>query len=116
MPGSKFILITGRTTRQGTTIHRGKESEEFIEETSVVEMNEADMKRNDLQEGNQVILKTAYGSVILKCKKSDIPEGLLFLAYGLSACSLIGPDTQSIGMPDSKGMEVEVEKYGKNIS
>jgi len=111
---SKFILITGRTTRQGTTIHLGKESEEFVEETSTVEMNEEDMRRNNLQEGDQVILRSAYGSTKVTCKRSDIPQGLVFLAYGLPVSSIMGADTQSIGMPDSKGMEVEIEKYGEN--
>ncbi len=114
MSQSKFILITGRTTKQGTTIHVGKESPEFVEETSTVEMNEADMKRKNLQDGDLILVKSEYGRAILKCKKSDIPEGLIFLAYGLPVSSLIGTDTQSIGMPDSKGLEVEIEKYGEN--
>lgn len=114
MSRPRFILITGRTTKQGTSIHLGKETPEFVDEISTVEMNETDMKRNNLQNGDKVVLKTTYGSALARCKKSDIPEGLVFLAYGLTVSSLIGADTQSIGMPDSKGMEVEIEKYAEN--
>ena len=108
----RFILITGRTTKQGRAIHLGKEAKEYVEEVSTLQMNPKDMEALALKDGDPVRLRTQYGSTVVKCKKGDIPEGLLFIAYGGFINALVGPDTQGTGMPDTKGIEVEVEKDG----
>ena len=112
MSERRFTLITGRTTKQGRSIHLGKEAPEFLEEISTLQMNAKDIEALELQDGDQVRLKTPYGSTVVKFKKGDIPQGLVFIAYGGFINSLIGSDTQATGMPNSKGVEVEVERYG----
>jgi formylmethanofuran dehydrogenase subunit D len=49
---------------------------------------------------------------VVKFKKGDIPEGLVFIAYGGFVNALVGSDTQATGMPNTKGIEVEVERHG----
>jgi formylmethanofuran dehydrogenase subunit D len=49
---------------------------------------------------------------VVKCKKGDIPQGLVFIAYGGFVNALVGSDTQATGMPNTKGIEVEVERHG----
>lgn len=105
-----FVLITGRSTKQGRTIHLGKDAKEYIEEISTLEMNAADMQTLQLEDGDRVRLSTKHGSSVVRCKKGTIPPGLLFVAYGQFVNTLVGPDTQGTGMPDSKGFEVEVKK------
>lgn len=105
-----FILITGRTTKQGRTIHLGKEAKEYVEEISALEMNPADMEALQVKEGDRVRMRTPHGSSVLRCKKGTVPPGLLFAAYGQFVNALVGPDTQGTGMPDTKGFEVEVER------
>jgi len=105
-----FILITGRTTKQGRTIHLGKEAKEYVEEISALEMNPADMEALKVKEGDRVRLRTDHGSSVVRCKKGTVPPGLLFIAYGQFVNALVGPDTQGTGMPNTKGIEVEVEK------
>ncbi len=112
MPERRFTLITGRTTKQGRSIHLGKEAKEFLDEISTLQMNPKDIEALQLQEGGQVRLKTQHGSTVVKLKKGDIPQGLVFIAYGGFINALVGPDTQATGMPDTKGIEVEVERYG----
>lgn len=112
MSDRRFTLITGRTTKQGRSIHLGKQAKEFLEETSTLQMNPKDIEALQLQDGDQVQLKTPHGSTVVKFKKGDIPQGLVFIAYGGFINALVGPDTQATGMPDSKGMEVEVERIG----
>ncbi|MFN3476987.1 MAG: molybdopterin dinucleotide binding domain-containing protein [Candidatus Methylomirabilales bacterium] len=112
MSGRRFILITGRTTKQGRTIHLGKEAQDYLEEISTLQMNPKDMEALAIKDGESVRLKTQYGQAVVKCKKGDLPEGLLFIAYGGFINALVGPDTQGTGMPDTKGIEVEVEKDG----
>ncbi len=106
----EFILITGRTLKQGLALILGKESPEYIDEVSMVEMNKENMEQMGLQDGRQVRLGTEYGKITVRCRSSTaLPQGVLFMPYGPPANILIGPDTGSTGMPDSKGIEVEIE-------
>ena len=41
----KFILITGRTSKQGVALHKGKDSDEYRQATGFVEMNHLDRER-----------------------------------------------------------------------
>ncbi|MFQ5658970.1 MAG: molybdopterin dinucleotide binding domain-containing protein [Gammaproteobacteria bacterium] len=108
-----MLLIPGRSTKQGTSLNKGKCKEEYLAITSTVEMNEDDMKRLDLNEGDKVRLCNHIGETIVGCKSrkvADLPPGLLFMAYGPGSSRLMGSDTAASGMPQSKHLEVEVEK------
>lgn len=107
----RFTLITGRTTKQGRSIHLGKDAKEFQEEISTLLINAKDIETLQLRDGDQVRLKTQHGSTVLRFKKGEIPEGLVFVAYGGYVNALVGSDTQGTGMPNTKGIEVEVERY-----
>ena len=109
--GRTFILITGRSTPQGRTIHLGKNAKEYVAVVSALEMNADDMTGLGLGEGDAVRLASPHGHAVLRCKKGNLPPGLVFAAYGSFVNALIGPDTQGTGMPDSKGIEIEVEKH-----
>ncbi|MEE9293220.1 MAG: molybdopterin dinucleotide binding domain-containing protein [Acidobacteriota bacterium] len=110
--GRKLILITGRSTRQGRTIHLGKDAETYVDEISRLELNPADMGALSLADGDRVRIWNAHGSAVVHCVTGTIPEGLGFIPYGGFVNRLVGPDTQGTGMPDSKGFEIEVEKDG----
>lgn len=111
MSETQFTLITGRSTKQGRSVHYGKEAQEYREEISTLQMSLKDIEALGLREGEQVRLCSKYGAAVVKLKKGDLPQGLLFIPYGEISNALIGPDTQGTGMPDSKGMKVEVERY-----
>jgi len=109
---TQFILITGRSTKQGKTVHLGKQAQEYRDEISTLQMNLKDIEALGLQDGGQVKVASKYGSMVVKLKKWDIPQGIIFIPYGEVSNALIGSDTQATGMPDSKGIKVEVERYG----
>ena len=107
-----MTLIAGRSSKQGTSLNVGKLKEEYIEVTNTVEMNEADMARLGLADGHKVRLRTKIGQTVVKCKgrkATDLPAGLLFMAYGPASSQLMGGDTAGTGMPISKNLEVEIE-------
>ena len=110
MPDNKLILITGRSTRQGVGISEGKLLAEYQDVTSVVDLSKSDMARFGLREGDRVKLKTHYGEATVKCRPEDLPEGMAFLAFGPVTGQLIGNETQASGMPDTKGLELELER------
>ena len=112
-----FILIPGRTSRQGTTLNEGKFTAGYVEETANVLMNPSDMERLQLATGDTVRLRSDFGVVELGCKpgkKNDLPPGLLFLPYGDHSSRLMGGETHGTGMPDSKGIDVTIEKVTEN--
>ena len=107
-----MTIIPGRSQEQGTSLNAGKLGEEYLKVTSTVEMNVDDMQRLGLSDGDEVRLRNAIGETVVRCKgrkASDLPSGLLFLAYGPCSCELMDADTAGTGMPLSKTFEVEVE-------
>src|SRR5438132_572545 len=56
-----FILIPGRTSRQGTTLNEGKFTQGYVEETSTLLMNPEDMARLALKNGDRVRLRSEDG-------------------------------------------------------
>jgi formylmethanofuran dehydrogenase subunit D len=112
-PLEGFILIPGRTSRQGTSLNEGKFSAAYIDETSTLSMSPEDMSRLQLKKGDRVRLRTSQGQVELPCqpaKAGELPPGVLFLPYGDWSSRLMGGDTHGTGMPDSKGFDVVLEK------
>ena len=108
-----FILIPGRTSRQGTALNEGKFTAAYVEETSTLLMCPDDMKRLGLSAGDRVRLRTEQGAVELPCqaaKGGELPPGVLFLPYGDLSSRLMGGDTYGTGMPSSKSFDVELEK------
>ena len=108
-----YILIPGRTARQGTTLNEGKQSVGYLEETSTLFMNPDDMARLGLKAGDRVRLRSEQGQVEIPCqaaKVGELPPGLLFLPYGDQSSRLMTGDTHGTGMPTSKGFDVELEK------
>lgn len=108
-----MLLIPGRSSKQGTSLIKGKLEEEYLHVTSTVEMNEEDMRRLNLQDGDSVKLSNATGEFIAACKgkkAKDLPAGMIFIAYGPSASRLMESDTGGSGMPISKNLQVQVEK------
>lgn len=108
----QFLLIPGRTSRQGTALNEGKYTEGYLEETGTLQVAPEDMQRLGLSEGDQVRIWNDFGSVTVPIKASkgdELPPGLLFISYGDKSCRLMNSDTQGTGMPDSKGMDVFLE-------
>jgi formylmethanofuran dehydrogenase subunit D len=108
-----MTLIAGRSSKQGVSLNVSKLEGEYVEVTTTLEMNVADMARLGLKEGDSVRLRSSTGETVLHCKgrkTEDLPEGILFLAYGPSSSQLMGGDTAGTGMPLSKNLAVEVER------
>jgi formylmethanofuran dehydrogenase subunit D len=110
MADGKLVLITGRSTKQGTGISTGKELADYREATTVLELSQVDMARLGLHEGDTVKLKSQFGEATVKCRPEDLPEGIAFMAFGSTINQLVGDQTYATGMPDTKGLEIELQK------
>ena len=108
-----FILIPGRTSRQGCGISEGKFKEDYQDETNTLQVAPQDMKRLGLSPGDRVRLRSESGQIEVAVKPArgdELPPGLLFIAYGDLSSRLMGGDTHGSGIPVSKGLDVVLEK------
>ena len=108
MTAKRFILNASRSSKQGTLINVGKDSDEYQALTSLMTMAAADMTELGLVEGQMALVRTEFGEATFKCEAGKVPEGMIFVPYGPPTCKLMGGDTAGTGMPTSKGWEVEV--------
>ncbi len=111
----KIVLISGRTTKQGVTAEIGKTSDDYLQNVALIQLNPKALEELGIVDGDTVEVKTKYGSCVVKCQKADVEENMGFMPYGPWANLLVGSDTQSTGMPDSKGVEADVSKTDKKV-
>lgn len=107
-----FILIPGRTSRQGTSLNEGKRTDAYLAEVNTLLMNAQDMQRLELKDGDRVRMWNEQGEVVVPCKadKGECPPGVCFISYGEISSQLMSGETHGSGMPTSKGLDVYVEK------
>lgn len=107
-----FVLIPGRTSKQGCAISEGKFQDAYQSEISRLQMSPSDMQRLGLKEGDWVELRSETGKVRVQASAAaadELPPGVLFIAYGDLSSQLMGGDTHGSGMPTSKGLDVELQ-------
>ena len=107
-----FILIPGRTSDQGCGVSEGKFEAKYQTEINTLQVAPGDMERLGLSKGDRVRLTSEQGQVevaVAPAKKDELPEGLLFIAYGDISSRLMAGDTHGSGMPTSKGLDVQLE-------
>ena len=107
----EVVLITGRTIKQGKGIYTGKDSVLYRQETETIELNAAVLEGLGVEEGDRVLVKTAFGQGVFTCRKGEVPENVAFIPYGLAGNSLIGAGTSGSGMPSYKGITAVVGRY-----
>lgn len=108
MANKRFILNASRSSKQGTLINVGKDSEEYQALTTTMTMAAEDMEEIGLAEGQMAVVRTEFGEASFKCEAGKVPEGMIFIPYGPPTCLLMGGNTDGTGMPMSKGWEVDV--------
>jgi formylmethanofuran dehydrogenase subunit D len=108
MSTKRFILNASRSSKQGSLINVGKDSQEYQDLTNSMTMAAEDMAEIGLAEGQWAIVRTPFGEAPFKCQAGKMPTGMIFIPYGPPTCKLMGGDTDGTGMPTSKGWEVEV--------
>jgi formylmethanofuran dehydrogenase subunit D len=111
-----FILIPGRTSKQGCGISEGKFAESYQHEITTLQVAPQDMKRLGLTKGDRVRITTESGRqvevAVVASVGDELPPGMLFIAYGDLSSTLMDGDTHGSGMPTSKGFDVTMEKLG----
>ena len=107
--GNRFIMNTGRTTKQGQQLNIGKDHPEYQAIVGTVTMHIEDMIGIGTSSGGVVRIRSEQGEATFRCVEGKVPPGMVFVPYGPPTCRLMGRDTDGTGMPTSKGWEVEIE-------
>lgn len=107
----QVTLLTGRTIEQGVGKERGKSSKEYVESVSVCYIDPGDLKKLRIKEKANVLVSTAYGSVVVKALKSlrASHPGIIYIPYGPWANVVVDPETHGVGMPSFKGIPAQIE-------
>jgi len=108
MPELNLTLITGRSTKQGAGISTGKEGADYLDATNVIELSPEDMRKSGLIDGAMVKVYSDFGAAEVRCRLTEIPEGLSFMAFGAACNQLVGGETYASGMPDSKHVTIKI--------
>ena len=90
-----FILIPGRTSKQGSGISEGKFTAGYQAEISTLQVAPQDMQRLGLKDGDRVRLTSETGQAevtVAAAKGDELPPGLLFIGYGDASSRLMGAD------------------------
>jgi formylmethanofuran dehydrogenase subunit D len=110
-PKLNVTLLSGRTIEQGVGKEQGKSSALYFEACSMVYMDREDMKKLGVKNGDNVLVTTTYGSVVLRAVRYPraATPGLIYIPYGPWANAVCSDATTTIGMPSFKGTPAEVE-------
>jgi formylmethanofuran dehydrogenase subunit D len=103
-----FLLNTGRTIQQGSYVER-KNSTAYRQEAASLHMHPVDMMELELEEGSHVRVESEYGVVVMKVHPAaGVSQGEVFVCLGPYANHLVSSETHCTGMPDFKGMIVQI--------
>jgi formylmethanofuran dehydrogenase subunit D len=117
MSENQFVLIPGRSTEQGTSVG-DKSSSSYRDATGTVRMHPRDMERLGITEGGRVRIRSPRAAIEVFCVsgKDELPPGVLFIAYGPDSSRLMSGETEGTGMPESKGIDVDVTSVEERAS
>jgi len=103
-----FLLNTGRTIKQGSYVER-KNSTAYRQEATSLHMHPVDMMDLEVDEESHVRVESDYGAVVMKVHPAVwVFRGEVFVCLGPYANHLVSPETHGTGMPDFKGMIVDI--------
>jgi formylmethanofuran dehydrogenase subunit D len=111
----KFVLNTGRTVPQGTSVeHKGSDTYRTV--ASAGFLNPVDMMLLGIEDGDRIRLTTPAGHIVLTSRAAEgVVRGEVFVAIGPYANHIISSETHGTGMPDFKSQSVDVEPTGEPV-
>ncbi len=89
-PHMELKLVIVRSFKTDVEYAKGISSPEYITETALVRLNQTDMYRLSLKEGDNVSLKSPDGQVVVRTTADDkTPEGCAVMPHGPWALALV---------------------------
>ena len=115
-PKLELKLVISRSSDADIKAIQGKESTEYIDSAARIQMNEANIKRLNIKEGDTVSVKTRTGKVNVRAHINEgVDSSLGVMPYGPWALALviINMETTEIQL---QGLSIEVTKSDEEIT
>ncbi len=92
-------------------MEKGKQSKEYFDACSVIEMNELDMLMLGIEENTPVLVKSECGQVVVTAivGLQILKPGMCHIRQGVWANQIVPCRTQSTGVPQYSGFPVTIE-------
>ncbi|MFP4655829.1 MAG: molybdopterin dinucleotide binding domain-containing protein, partial [Methanohalobium sp.] len=104
-PEHDIKIITYRDIFQSEALEKSLFGEEYKNLSAVIKMDNKDMEKIGLKEGNSVFLKNKYGKVVVKVKESGSEvshKGFAYMPNSPWSNALVSDDTGNTGVPSFK--------------
>ena len=99
MAGMRFLLIPGRTSKQGQQINIGKDHDAYLAIVNTLTIHPDDLKELGAAAGATVRVRNETGEAEFLCQSGNVPRGMIFVPYGPPTCRLMAGETDGTGMP-----------------
>lgn len=73
----RFLLIPGRTNKQGVNVNVGKDEAAYQEIVTTLTVHADDMKELGAVNGSKVVIRNGIGEAEFTCKEGNIPRDAL---------------------------------------
>ena len=112
-PEYSITIVTYRDVFQSKALEESMFSEEYQKLSAVIKMDESDIKKVGVSEGDSLTVKNGSGQVNLRVEKSGYEEpheGIAYMPNSPWSNALVSADTGGSGVPKYKAIEVKVSK------
>jgi len=111
----KVVLITCRTLGQGRGAMVGRLGKYYERNAAVIYLAEEDLRSMGVKEGEVVEVSSGSGKTAVRAMAATEtpPAGTAYMPYGPWASLLVDSETMGTGMPQMKGIFVEVKRASR---
>lgn len=115
-PKLELKLIIARSSDTDIKATQGKDSTEYIESAARIRMNEVDLKRLNIKEGDTVSIKNKIGQVVVKAYIDEgVDSSIGVMPYSPWALVLVNVSTE-ITEIQLQGLSVEVTRSDEEVT
>ena len=115
-PKLELKLVIARSSDTDIKATKGKDSAEYIESAARIRVNESDLKRLNLKESNEVLVKNKIGNVVVRAYIDDgIKPGIAVMPYGPWALALADSSSETTDTI-LQGIKIEVTKSDDELT
>ncbi|MDY0387750.1 MAG: molybdopterin dinucleotide binding domain-containing protein [Methanolobus sp.] len=111
-PEIKLKISTYRDVFQNTAQESSRFGEEYEDLSAIIKLDPKDISKLSIKEGDTVIVKNAFGKVVVVARRSEYEEGHPGIAYMVNSPwsnALVPEETGGTGVPKFKNFEVTAQ-------
>ncbi|SFM55706.1 molybdopterin dinucleotide binding domain-containing protein [Methanolobus profundi] len=111
-PEIKLKIVTYRDVFQNTAQETSRFGEDYEKLSAVIKLDPKDMVKLSIKEGETVVVKNAFGKVVVTAQSSgheEAHQGIAYMVNGPWSNALVPDETGGTGVPKFKDFEATVQ-------